>query len=387
MSSQMPGWCRCEWLAGVAGSEGSPSLLGDRQAARVGGMDPARRRVVFLLHDGCELIDFAGPASVFGGARDPAGCPAYEVRTASLAGASVRTAEGVAVEVDGPASSVGTLDTLVVPGGFQVAEVADDAAFLASLRILADRSRRVASVCSGTVLLAAAGLLDGRRATTHWAALNHLRDRFPRVDVARDVIWVRDGDVYTSAGATTGIDLALALVEADLGGQAARQLARWLVVFARRPGGQSQSSVRASLPEPATVALRRILDTAVTDPTADLSVAAMAARAVLSPRHFSRVFAAEVGLTPASYVELIRVEAAQQYLEASDATLEVVAKAAGFRNAETMRRAFHRVLGTAPGAFRATVTARAQLSAVPTSARGPRPSASRPVVAPARSPS
>jgi transcriptional regulator GlxA family with amidase domain len=345
-------------------------------------------RVVFLLHDGCELIDLAGPAAVFGAARDPAGRRRYEVRTVSVAGTPVRTDEGVTVAVDGPAAGTGPIDTLVVPGGLAVAGAAGDAVFLAALRALAGRSRRIASVCSGAVLLAAAGLLDGRRATTHWAALDQMREQFPRVDVAHAVVWVRDGDVYSSAGATTGIDLALALVEADLGVHVAGQVARWLVVFARRPGGQPQSSVRARLPEPATAALRRALDAAVADPAGDLSVAALAARAALSPRHFSRVFVAELGLTPAAYVERIRIEAAQQYLEASGATLEVVAKAAGFRSAETMRRAFHRVLGTAPGAFREAVTAWSRPRAVPPDpVRGPRSSASRPAAAPARIPS
>jgi transcriptional regulator GlxA family with amidase domain len=318
-----------------------------------------RRQVVFLLHEGFESVDLSGPATVFSGARTRTGAPAYAVHTLSRLGQPARSAQGFAVDVAGPPNAIqGRIDTLVVPGGFAVPQAAKDTALLHELRKLAARSRRVASVCSGSQLLAAAGLLDGRRATSHWADTDDLRRRHPKIDVVDNVVWVRDGDVYTSAGVTTGIDLALALVEDDLGAHEAGLIARWMVVFARRPGGQSQSSVRASLPQPRSTRLTHALDAAVEDPAADLSIEALASRAAMSVRHFARVFGDEMGLTPARYVERIRVEAAQQHLEASQATLDVVATASGFRNVETMRRAFHRVLGTSPGRYRARTGAR-----------------------------
>jgi transcriptional regulator GlxA family with amidase domain len=328
------------------------------------------REVVFLLHDDFEMIDLAGPASVFGGAHDVDGRAAYEIRVVSRLGHPVRSKEGLTIAVDGPSHLVtGRVDTLVVPGGLEVAEVARDAALLHELRRLAARSRRVASVCSGALLLAAAGLLDGRRATTHWAATDLLAALHPGVNVAGSVVWVRDGNVYTSAGATTGIDLALALVEEDLGARTAALLARWMVVFARRPGAQPQASFRSTLPQPRTALLHQALDAVVEDPTADLSVRALAARSSMSPRHFARVFTREMGVTPARYVERIRVETAQHHLESSTATLEVVAASSGFTNVETMRRAFHRVLNVAPGRYRSAVippaAARTRTAAVP----------------------
>ena len=328
----------------MAGSEGTTSA----------------RHVVFLLHDGCELIDFAGPAAVFGAVRTRRGRPAYRITVASRATPGVRLttagAGGVVVAVDAaPRCLADELDTLVVPGGARVADAARDTALLGDVRSLGRQARRVVSVSSGAILLAAAGLLHGRRATSHWTAVDRLRRDYPSVDVAADVLWVRDGDVYTSAGATTGIDLALALVEDDHGLAVAHELARRLVVFARRPAGQPQRSVRMSLPPPATPSLRQALDLAVLDPGADLSVGALARRAAMSPRHFSRRFQAELGTTPARYVESVRVEAARQLLEQSGDTLEVVAKSAGFRSAETMRRAFLRTLGVPPGAVRRSV--------------------------------
>jgi transcriptional regulator GlxA family with amidase domain len=214
------------------------------------------------------------------------------------------------------------------------------------------------SISSGAILLAAAGLLHGRPATSHWTALDRLRRGYPSVDVAADVLWVRDGNVYTSAGATTGIDLAFALVEEDLGAEVAQELARWMVVFVRRPAGQSPHSVRMSLPPPVTASLRHALDLAVLEPDADLSVRALAERSALSPRHFTRRFRAEFGTTPARYVESVRVEAARQLLQQSDATLGVVARSAGFRSVETMRRAFLRAVGVPPSSVRRSTPCR-----------------------------
>jgi transcriptional regulator GlxA family with amidase domain len=321
----------------MAGSEGTASV----------------RHVVLLLHDGCELIDFAGPAAVFGAVRTRRGRPAYRVTVASRTPSGVRLAAGIVVAVDAsPRALPDAFDTLVVPGGSRAADAARDTALLNDVRTLAPRARRVVAVSSGAILLAAAGLLHGRRATSHWTALDRLRRDYPSVDVATDVLWVRDGDVYTSAGATTCVDLALALVEEDHGAAVADEVAGWLLVPVRRPAGQAPRSVRMSLPPPATAGLRHALDLAALDPGADLSVRALAERAALSPRHFSRRFQAELGTTPARYVEGVRVEAARRLLEQSGGTLDVVARAAGFRSVETMRRAFLRTLGVPPGALR-----------------------------------
>jgi transcriptional regulator GlxA family with amidase domain len=227
-----------------------------------------------------------------------------------------------------------------------------DAELMRWLRSAAGRSRRVASVCSGAFLLAGAGLLDGRRATTHWAACDELSRRHPDVVVQRDAIFVRDGQVWTSAGVTAGMDLALALVEEDLGPAAARDVARWLVLFLKRPGGQSQFSAQLASSGAGREALRELQAWIPGNLGSDLSVPALAERAHMSPRHFARAFRAEVGMTPAAYVESVRVEQARIALEGSRATVDEIARGCGFGTVETMRRAFHRRIGVGPSAYR-----------------------------------
>jgi transcriptional regulator GlxA family with amidase domain len=207
-------------------------------------------------------------------------------------------------------------------------------------------------VCTGAFLLAEAGLLDGRRATTHWSACDALARRYPAVAVDRDPIYVRDGDVWSSAGITAGMDLALAMVEDDLGHEVALQTARWLVLFVQRPGGQAQFSASLAAQRAERAPLRELQAWILDHVDGDLSVPALAARAHMSPRHFARAFAKEVGVTPAAYVETVRVERARQQLERGVASLEAVAHACGFGSAEVMRRAFHRRLGVAPSTYR-----------------------------------
>ncbi len=214
------------------------------------------------------------------------------------------------------------------------------------------RARRTTSVCTGAYLLAAAGLLDGRRATTHWEQCGHLAQHYPAVDVDPDPVWVRDGDVWTSAGVTAGIDLALALVEDDLGPEVALAIARELVVFLKRPGGQSQFSGALSAQQASRPALRELQAWIPAHLGDDLSVAALAARACLSERSFARAFRAEIGQTPAAYVEKLRVERARALLEDGAESLEAVSQATGFTSPEVLRRAFHRRVGVSPAAYR-----------------------------------
>ena len=228
----------------------------------------------------------------------------------------------------------------------------DDRALVRFIARAAARSRRVCSVCTGAFLLAEAGLLAGRRATTHWSACAALARRHPDVLVEPDPIFVRDGNVATSAGVTAGMDLALALVEEDLGADVAREVARWLVLFLKRPGGQSQFSAPLDGPAATRPSLRELQEWIPAHLADDLSVTALAARAHMSPRNFARAFGRELGVTPAAYVERLRVERARTLLQSGDAPIKLVAAECGFASLETLRRAFARHVGTSPGEYR-----------------------------------
>jgi transcriptional regulator GlxA family with amidase domain len=244
------------------------------------------------------------------------------------------------------------VDTLVVAGGEGTRPHRRDVRLVRWIARAARRARRVASVCTGAFLLAEAGLLDGRRATTHWAMCDALARRFPAVRVERDPIFVRDGHVFTSAGITAGIDLALQLVEEDCGRDIALTVARWLVMFLRRPGGQSQFSAQLSAQLAERDGLRDVQGWIAEHPEAELTVPALARRAHMSPRNFARAFRRETGVTPAAYVEAQRVEAARRLLETTAGNVAEVAAACGFARPETMHRAFRRVLGVAPAQYR-----------------------------------
>jgi transcriptional regulator GlxA family with amidase domain len=243
-------------------------------------------------------------------------------------------------------------DTLVVPGGWGSRAAIRDGDLVDHVRRLAGGARRVTSVCSGAFVLAEAGLLDGRRVTTHWAYCAQLAEAYPAVTVEPDAIFVRDTPVVTSAGVTAGVDLALALVEEDHGAALARTIARWLVVFMQRPGGQSQFSVWQHARPVTDEALQQLLADIAADPGADLSLPAMASRLATSVRHFSRLFARQVGISPGRYVERARVESARTLLESGHEGVEAVARSCGFGTAETMRRAFLRQVGVPPSAYR-----------------------------------
>ncbi|WP_459546715.1 GlxA family transcriptional regulator [Nocardia sp. X0981] len=228
----------------------------------------------------------------------------------------------------------------------------DDIPLMAWIAATAARARRVTSVCTGAFLLAAAGVLDGHRVTTHWAFAEQLAREYPRVTVDRDPIFVRDGRVWSSAGITAGMDLALALVEEDLGREAALTVARYLVMFLRRPGGQTQFSTARWQARPATDPVRTAVAAIHADPGARHGIGDLAARAGPSPRHLQRRFTAELGVPPAAYVEQVRIEAAQRALVGGD-PIDTIARRCGFGTAESLRRAFHRRLGVAPSEYRA----------------------------------
>jgi transcriptional regulator GlxA family with amidase domain len=315
------------------------------------------RRVVIVAVPGLQTLDVSGPAEAFSIATRHHGGD-YAVALVTPDGAPARGTSGLSLLPDGAIADVrGAIDTLVVAGGEGVFAAARDERLIAWLRRTSRRARRTASVCTGALLLAEAGLLDGRRATTHWAYCDGLAARFPQVTVERDPIFVRDGDVATSAGVTAGMDLALALIEEDHGAQAALATARSLVLFVRRPGGQSQFSTALAAQPARRAPLRDLQAWILEHLEADLTVPALARRAHMSERHFARAFRAETGLTPAAYVEAARIERARRELETTDLGVEAVAARCGFGTVETMRRAFGRRLGVNPAAYRARFAA------------------------------
>ncbi len=301
--------------------------------------------MVVTAFDGVRFLDVTGPLEVFAVANEQA--DHYRMLVATAGGRDVVTTTGTRLRADLALEHVDTeipvLDTLLVLG----AEGLD-----AHVPALSARARRTVAVCTGTFALAAAGLLEGRRAATHWRHADALGREFPAVKVDHDALFVQDGDVFTSAGITAGIDVALALVEQDLGLEAAGIVARILVVFMQRTAGQSQFSARAMAGSIRHDALRAVLDAVAVDPAGDHSLSRMAERAGFSVRHLSRLFDEQVGMTAGRYVERVRVEAARSLLEAGDDTIDVIARNTGFRSAETMRRAFVREVGLAPGAYR-----------------------------------
>jgi transcriptional regulator GlxA family with amidase domain len=316
------------------------------------------RTVAILVFPQVQSLDVTGPLEVFAGAQaliEATGRaePGYRTLVLSRDGAPLRTSSGLQVVPHCDFAGVpARLDTLIVAGGQGSREACDDSATIEWIQGAAARARRTASVCTGAFLLASAGLLDGRRASTHWAAAGELARLHPSVHVDSDPIFVRDGDVWTSAGVTAGMDLALALVEEDLDRDAALTIARHLVLFLRRPGNQAQFSATLAAQEPTREPLREVRRHILEHPAADLSVDALAQLAHMSPRHFARSFGAETGVTPARYVERVRLEAARRALEDTSEPLAVVASACGFGTAETMRRTFLRALGVGPAEYR-----------------------------------
>lgn len=314
------------------------------------------KHVVFLVLPGMQLLDLAGPADVFMASNE---ClrglgqePLYRV---SFVGpiAEPDTATGVSLRVRRLSEVRGPVDTLVVPGGMSFGEADLDPSASAWIRRRWRRVRRVVSICSGAFVLADAGVLSGRRVTTHWRELDRLVEVVPDATIETDALYVKDGPVYTSAGITAGIDLALALVEEDLGPDIAIEVARILVMFLHRPGGQSQFSAALRRPTAEHPGIRAVQADVAENPGNDHRVPELARRAGMSTRHFVRVFTRETGEPPARYVQRVRVERARQLLERQGLGLEEVAAICGFGSAETMRRRFHQSVGVSPSEYRA----------------------------------
>ena len=307
--------------------------------------------VVSVVYSGIELLDVVGPLEVFNAANRITGRDLYTVAITSPNGDPIRSASGAWLGADTDfRHAPRRIGTLLVGGSYP--DPPGSPAITRALAELAARAARVASVCTGALLLAEIGLLDGRRATTHWAVCDRLAQDFPNVDVVPDRIFVRDGPVLTSAGVTAGIDLALAIVEEDHGSALARAVGRWLVVFLQRPGGQSQFSRRSRVDVSPQSPIRTAVDAITADPGADHRVPVLAGRVGMSVRNFARTFKATTGTTPARFVEETRVEAAQALLETTNANLRAIARSVGFGHAETMRQAFKRQLGINPSEYR-----------------------------------
>jgi len=316
----------------------------------------ASRRIVIVGFAGMQSLDAVGPFDVFSGADQAVGSTTgsrgYSTSLVSASGGLVRCESGLGLATEPLPGLEAEIDTLLLAGGWGVFEARQDRALVEWIATTAPRCRRVATVCTGAFLAAQAGLLDGRRVTTHWARADRLQQEFPTLKVDPDPIYVRDGDMWTSAGVTAGIDLALALVEDDHGADVAQTVARWLVMFLRRPGGQTQFAAPVWAPRAERSTVRAVQALVEAAPDGDHRLPVLAAAAAMSLRHFSRVFAEEVGETPGRYVERVRVEAARHHLESTGDTLDAIATRCGFGTAETLRRSFQRRLGVTPDAYR-----------------------------------
>jgi transcriptional regulator GlxA family with amidase domain len=314
------------------------------------------RHVVIVVFDGVQPLDAVGPHEVFAGAgraAAPTGrAGGYRVTLASKRGGTVRAESGLELGTCRLPAGDERIDTLVLAGGSGANAAAADETLVTWVRDTAPRCRRVATVCSGAFLGAAAGLLDGRRVTTHWARAKELCETHPELTVDPDPIYIRDGKVWSSAGVTAGIDLSLALVQDDLGVEVAQTIARWLVMFLHRPGGQTQFASPVWVPRAERTTVRAVQDLVEAAPGGDHRLPALAAAAAMSVRHFTRVFSAEVGESPSRFVERTRIEAARRELETTADTLDLVAARCGLGSAETLRRVFQRHLAVSPDAYR-----------------------------------
>jgi transcriptional regulator GlxA family with amidase domain len=318
------------------------------------------RSVVILGFPGVQALDLVGPADVFTGAtaylagHGRAG-EGYAVEVVSRGGEPVATGTGLAFAASALPDPREPIDTLVLPGGYGVEDVRCDADTVGWIKIASEAARRVISVCTGSYLAAQAGLIDGCVATTHWAYASRLASEFPSVTVDPEPIFVRSSEkVWTAAGVTAGIDLALSLVEDDYGTDAAQTVARYLVLYLRRPGGQTQFAAPMWMPRAKREPIREVQEAIEAEPGGVHSIPELARRAAMSPRHFTRVFTDEVGEAPSAYVERIRTEAARRLLEETNDTVTAIAARCGFGSAETLRRNFVRRLGISPDQYRKT---------------------------------
>jgi transcriptional regulator GlxA family with amidase domain len=310
------------------------------------------RKVVIVGFPGVQALDVVGPHEVFRGASllTRGG---YDVVLASIDGQPVNTLTGLAFASTPLPDPTDPVDTVVLPGGGGVDAARSDAELVGWIKTVSGTARRVVTVCTGAFLAAEAGLLDDHRATTHWAFAERLASEFPTIDVDPDPIFVRSSEtVWTAAGVTAGIDLALSLVEDDHGTEVAQTVASWLVLFLRRPGGQTQFAAPVWMPRAKRTSVREVQEAIEAEPGGPHSIDDLARRAAMSPRHFTRVFTDEIGEAPGQYVERIRTEAARRQLEETDDTVVAIASRCGFGTAETMRRNFIRRVGISPDQYR-----------------------------------
>lgn len=310
--------------------------------------------IEILLFDGAQPIDVSGPMQAFITANDESGAEAYAIHLTAVDSTVAVLSGGMRVLVDPPV--VGPIDMLLVPGGPGVYGARHAAPLVRWVREAANRAERVCSICTGAFLLAEAGLLDGRKVATHWRSCARLATEYPQVTVMPDPIWIQDGDVWTSAGVTAGIDLALAIIEKDLGSTIALRVARRLVVYMRRSGGQTQHSEPLKFQE--ADAFTPVLEWAIANLERSITVEDLAARAGMTPRTFHRQFLTRTGFTPAKALERLRVDQAKTLLDTTSLSFQVVATKVGFRAEENFRRSFQRTIGITPYEYRSRFGAR-----------------------------
>jgi transcriptional regulator GlxA family with amidase domain len=317
------------------------------------------RRIALIGYDGVQALDVVGPMEVFAMANlyKPEYVPPYELFLASPSGGSIKCGSAAGLRLADVATLDAvpeSIDTIIVAGGSEdgLRDVIFKTTLIEWLKLRASNTRRLASVCTGAFILAAGGFLDGKRATTHWRSVALLKELRPQIEVEPDAIFVAEPPVYTSAGITAGIDLCLALVESDCGAQTALSVARQMVLFMRRPGGQAQFSPGLETQMKATPRLRNLVNEILEDPTGDLSGPALALRAGMSERTFSRSFHKETGTTPAQFVEAARIGRAKMLLETSDWPLARISERAGFGSLQALHRVFQKRLGITPSFYR-----------------------------------
>ena len=322
------------------------------------------RKICILAFPGAEVLDITGPFEVFAfatiGLQRQSLCPefAYQIEIVAEQPGPVTTLSGLQLLATKAYHDVDDdIDTLLIPGAYDMLDVIKDRSLIDWIKAMAPKVRRLASVCSGAFLLAECGLLDHRRATTHWAYCAQLQQKYPTIALEPDQIYIRDEHIYTSGGITSGIDLTLAMIADDWGQELALFVARYLVVFLQRPGGQSQFSAFLLSQSSERADFRTLQAWIIEHPEADLSVEALAKKMAMSLRNFARQFVIETGMTPAKFVELVRLDAARHYLTGSDLSIESVADKVGFCDSERMRRTFIRQLGINPQNYRSRFSA------------------------------
>lgn len=313
-----------------------------------------KRKIGFFLFDGVSALDLAGPMEAFGAAIDSAGTPQYDLVTIAQSRREVTAESGLVMKASRLLGDVTDLDTILIPGGRGLRARGACVPIANWLSANARQVRRIVSVCTGIYAVAASGLLDGRTVTTHWRFAQDVQAKFPRLKVDASSIFLVDGKFYTSAGITSGIDLSLALIEDDCGREIAMRVARELIVFLKRPGGQEQFSEPLRFQVEATDKTSDLAAWIEANLEKDLSVQVLARRACLSERHFARHFRAVFQLTPAAYVEQARLERARRHLSETNQTVKTVAHTVGFASEDAFRRAFRKRLNVSPAAYRST---------------------------------